>query len=451
MKNDSEDLKIKGSSNQNVSININKLSIREIRPTKISIGRITFIPAIYAALSYIIICYLIYALNDPQYYTFGNRPPQQLFQNLNWFIKASLLGGGIIFFLTYLFAYLFPRERAHSAGMLVLALIHCIIGLGSSLYYNHSHFMMYAWPGMLSVAILWSASIDLSYSPEKHWKWEALSFILLFLAIIAFIPYAWGISHKVFSHDTFIRKNVIITIQGLGLIFFIYVVVKRLSPKDKTHGIYSILTLMGLTIKAVYEGYQHGRSVIEIIGAIEELLRSIIIDIKGRTKKTIMYTDIEHSIEIIQKLGDIEAYRLFQLSWEISCRELKRFGGSSPKDLGDGLLTTFDSALNAIKSAIAIQRAHIEFNKERSIDQKINLRIGLNTGTIFLHQRWDPRGLESHLAQRVSAIARPGQILITQSTYDEAYNLDQKFKATLLSETPLKGIQSPIRIYEVQV
>ena len=433
------------------SSNSYRLNTDQTNSLRLSIGRTTFIPAFYAALSYVIICYLIFALSDQQYYTFLKHPTQQLFQNTTWFIKASLSGGSIIFFLTYLFAYLFPRERAHTAGMLVLALLQCLIGLTSSLYYNHSHFMMYAWPGMLSVAILWSASIDLAYVPEKHWKWEALSFILLLLAIIAFIPYAWGISHKAFTRDVFIRKNVIITIQGMGLILYIYVVIKRLSPKEEPHGFYSILRLMGLTIKVVYEGYQSGRSVVEIIGAIEEVLRTLIIDIKGQTKKTIMYTDIEHSINIIQTLGDIEAYRLFQLSWELSCRELKRFGGSSPKDLGDGLLTTFDSALNAIKAAIAIQRAHKEFNQERSPDQRINLRIGLNTGNIFLHQRWDPRGLESHLAQRVSAIAKPGQILITQSAYDEAHSLDPKFKATFLSETPLKGIQSPIKIYEVQV
>jgi class 3 adenylate cyclase len=412
-------------------------------------GRTAFVPAFYAALSYGLVCFVIYAFDDPDFYALSGEPNRSLFQNSTWFVQASLLGAAATILVTYFFSVAFPREWLRTIGMALLAAAHVLIGFGSALYYHHSHFLFYLWPGLLSVAMLWTATMDFAYAPEEHWKWESASFVAIFVGLVALIPYLWSFSHKVFPLGVFLRKNVFLTIQGFGLLYYIYLVIRRLSPKGEPYGLMSFLRMMGALVQAVFQGYQQGRSATEVSGAIEETIRNLLADMKGKTRKSIMYTAIESSTAMIEDLGDVDAYRLFQTSWEISCREIKAFGGSPPKDLGDGLLTTFDTALNAIKAALAVQKAHAAFNAGQPRAQQVRLRIGIHAGHIFLHQRWDPRGRDSHLAQRVSGAAKADQILITQITLEEARKDDPNLPVEPLGGARLKGIQTPVELYQV--
>jgi class 3 adenylate cyclase len=414
-----------------------------------SIGRVALVPALYAAVAYAAICCFVYALNDPAYHSFFGNAPLRLYKNLRWFLAASIGGAALLILITYAVPFAFPFGRAHTFGMLLLASLHFLVALASALYFNHSHFLMYAWPGLLSVAVLWTRSIETAYPSDKRWKWEAMSFALLILAIIAFIPYCWGISNQAMSQGVFLRKNGIVAIQGLGLLLLVHAVARRLSPPGEPHGFATFLRLVFALFRVTIQSYQRGRSVSEVGAAVEETIRNLLSDIKGQTRRTILYTDIERSTEMIESLGDLDAYRLFQASWEISCREILRFHGSPPKDLGDGLLTTFGTGLAAVNAAIAIQRSHAIFNETRPAGHKLGLRIGVNTGNIFLHQGWDPRGYDSHLAQRVTAAAQPGQILITRSTYDEIQGDDSGLQMRPLSAGAVKGIRAQVVMFEV--
>jgi len=199
--------------------------------------RTPLIPAVYALLSYVVICFLINSLDDPDYYTFFFVRQPALFQSRSWFWTASLAGSAVILLSHYFVAFFFPRECGLTFGMLLLALGQFLIAFFSSVYWNHSHFLLYVWPGLLSVAVAWTARIDSGYEPESHWKWEAMSFVLLLLALVAYVPYLLGISHSQFSKDVFIRKNVVVILQGLGLMLFMLVSFRRLSPKQVLSGL----------------------------------------------------------------------------------------------------------------------------------------------------------------------------------------------------------------------
>ena len=72
---------------------------------------------------------------------------------------------------------------------------------------------------------------------------------------------------------------------------------------------------------------------------------------------TILFTDIEASTSLTQRLGDAKAQELIRTHNAIVREALKAHGGSEIKHTGDGIMASFPLASSALGSAIAIQRA----------------------------------------------------------------------------------------------
>ena len=72
---------------------------------------------------------------------------------------------------------------------------------------------------------------------------------------------------------------------------------------------------------------------------------------------TILFTDIEGSTSLTQRLGDAKAQELIRTHNTIVRDALKACGGSEVKHTGDGIMASFPSASRALECAIAIQRA----------------------------------------------------------------------------------------------
>jgi adenylate cyclase len=107
---------------------------------------------------------------------------------------------------------------------------------------------------------------------------------------------------------------------------------------------------------------------------------------------------------------------------------------------GDGTLSIFDSAIDAVKSAIEIQQ-------ELQKDPKVLLRIGIHSGDIV----YDHQGVYGdcvNLASRVEALAMPGTILISDKVYDEVKN-QTEIKTSLLGKYNLKNVKRQVEIYAV--
>jgi class 3 adenylate cyclase len=88
---------------------------------------------------------------------------------------------------------------------------------------------------------------------------------------------------------------------------------------------------------------------------------------------------------------------------------LQRFRGREVKTTGDGFLATFDGPARAIWCACAIRETL------RGLD--LEVRAGLHTGEIDL-QGDDIGGIAVHIAQRIQALARPGEVLVSSTVKD---------------------------------
>ena len=160
---------------------------------------------------------------------------------------------------------------------------------------------------------------------------------------------------------------------------------------------------------------------------------------------TILFTDVEGSTALTQRLGDAKARELLREHERMVREALKAHGGSEVKTMGDGFMASFSSATKALECAIAMQRAFAERNETAA--EPIKVRIGLNAGEPIAEDD-DLFGTAVNEAARITATARGGEILVSNVVRELAKGKDFLFADR--GEANLKGFDEPVRLYEVR-
>jgi class 3 adenylate cyclase len=161
---------------------------------------------------------------------------------------------------------------------------------------------------------------------------------------------------------------------------------------------------------------------------------------------TILFTDMEGSTTLTQRLGDAKAQDVLRTHNTIVRDALKAHGGSETKHTGDGIMASFASASGALQSAIDMQRAFAQ-HSESNPDIPIRVRIGLNAGEPVVEEE-DLFGTAVQLAARICAHAEPGQILASDVVKGLAAG--KRFAFADQGEVALRGFDEPVRLYEVR-
>jgi len=125
---------------------------------------------------------------------------------------------------------------------------------------------------------------------------------------------------------------------------------------------------------------------------------------------TVLFTDVEGSTEMRNRLGDEAAQRLIKAHEELVREEVGGHGGREVKALGDGFMVAFSSARRAVACAVAIQKA-LEHRNQHHPQERLSIRIGLNAGEVT-EDSGDLFGAAVNAASRVAAKARGGEILV---------------------------------------
>ena len=107
---------------------------------------------------------------------------------------------------------------------------------------------------------------------------------------------------------------------------------------------------------------------------------------------------------------------------------------------GDGALSVFQSAIQAVEAAIAIQN-------DLRAPPAVSVRIGLHTGDI-IHDDEGVFGDGVNLAARVQALAVPGGILISEKVYDDVKN-QRNIQTRPLGSFALKNVKRPMEIWAI--
>ena len=161
---------------------------------------------------------------------------------------------------------------------------------------------------------------------------------------------------------------------------------------------------------------------------------------------TILFTDMEGSTSLTQRLGDAAAQDVLRTHNSIVRDALTAHSGTEIKHTGDGIMASFTSASAALAAAVAIQKALADHN-EANPDTAIRVRIGLNAGEPVAEDE-DLFGTAVQLAARVCDKAEPGQILVADVV--EQLAAGKGFAFADQGEASLKGFEKPVRLHEVR-
>lgn len=157
-----------------------------------------------------------------------------------------------------------------------------------------------------------------------------------------------------------------------------------------------------------------------------------------RVLATILFTDIVASTEKAAELGDRGWRDLVQRHHTVVRALLDRFRGVEVDTAGDGFFATFDGPARAIRCARAI------VHDVQALG--IEVRAGVHTGEV---ETIDGKvgGMAVHVGARVSAAARPSEVLVSQTVKDLVAGSGLAFEDR--GEHELRGISESWRLYRV--
>ena len=124
---------------------------------------------------------------------------------------------------------------------------------------------------------------------------------------------------------------------------------------------------------------------------------------RSQSFQTILFTDLESSTALTQRLGDEGAQEVLRGHNTTVRKALEAHGGREVKHTGDGIMAAFPSAVRAVEAALQVQRD--------LAGGEVRVRIGLNAGEPIAEDD-DLFGTAVQLAARICDRAEPGQVQI---------------------------------------
>ncbi|WP_247278207.1 MULTISPECIES: adenylate/guanylate cyclase domain-containing protein [unclassified Bradyrhizobium] len=122
--------------------------------------------------------------------------------------------------------------------------------------------------------------------------------------------------------------------------------------------------------------------------------------------------------------------------------------GRIVKTTGDGLLAEFASVVDAVRSAVDVQRAMVESNAGLAPDRRIEFRIGINLGDVVVEDDGDLMGDGVNVAARLEQIAEPGGICLSSAAYHQVRG-KMDIAAQDRGQQQLKNIAEPVQVYSL--
>jgi class 3 adenylate cyclase len=181
-----------------------------------------------------------------------------------------------------------------------------------------------------------------------------------------------------------------------------------------------------------------------------------------RKQVTVLFADLKGSMELLADRDPEDARKLLDPVLERMMDAVHRYEGTVNQVMGDGIMALFgapvaheDHAVRACYAALDMQAAMRRYAEEvrRSDGVSLEIRVGLNSGAVVvrtigsdLRMDYTAVGQTTHLAARMEQLATGGRSLLTADTLRLA---EGYVEVTPLGPVPVKGLDTPVEVYEL--
>lgn len=175
---------------------------------------------------------------------------------------------------------------------------------------------------------------------------------------------------------------------------------------------------------------------------------------------TVLFSDLEGFTSLSEHtppemlLGILNQYHALVVTM------IQSYGGTVDKFLGDGVMALYntplpqpDHALRAVKTALHIRSALLDFYNQFDVEYQIKLNFGIHTGMAVVGNVGTQQIMEFtavgdtvNLASRLQGLGEQGQILISQATYSQ---IKEQVTTNPIGNQFVKGRREPVMVYEV--
>ena len=164
----------------------------------------------------------------------------------------------------------------------------------------------------------------------------------------------------------------------------------------------------------------------------------------GSSFRTILFTDLERSVQVTQALGDVRAMDVLHHHDAILRSALAAHRGREVKHTGDGIMASFRSASDAVAASIWAQRQFASMAGETP--GPLNVRIGISAGEP-VSEHGDLFGSAVQLAARLCGRAEAGDVLVSAAVRELCTAQPIPFVDCGMCE--LKGFAGPVHHFRV--
>lgn len=162
-------------------------------------------------------------------------------------------------------------------------------------------------------------------------------------------------------------------------------------------------------------------------------------DAKSRHLMAVMFTDVVGYTALMQ--DDEDAARDQRARHRaVLGATVAEHGGELLQYFGDGSLSIFPSAVNALRAAVRIQQ-------DAQREPGLPLRIGIHQGEVSFDSQ-GAYGDSVNIAARIEALGVPGSVLISGKVHDDVKN-QPAMSTLLLGLFALRNVQRPVEVYAV--
>lgn len=172
------------------------------------------------------------------------------------------------------------------------------------------------------------------------------------------------------------------------------------------------------------------------LGADKEKIDNRIWDLFGETW-AIMFTDLSGFSRNVAKFGIIHFLQTIFESERLLIPTIEDHDGILLKAEGDSLLVIFRNITKALQASVAMQKTLVNYNKDKSDEEKVLLCVGVGYGKVLRIGDLDVYGHEVNSASKLGEdTADAYEILVTQAAKDAS--TDQSFRFEKASDNHFK-------------